>query len=182
MHLAQGGQPVSDGINRKGINDFLNAIQKEFDKRPIRIPVNTEMPELPHIGGNSTVNNYNGPVFHGNVNGAQLAWGNGSVLQDQQNAKQVASGYEQLADFVVQILRQLPDTGLSDEDQQDAQDVAETILTEVTQPEPNAQIIRRAINTLKGVLAPLITGAGAGTSDAIRQWVETVINGLTTSR
>jgi hypothetical protein len=113
---------------------MMKNIQREFDKHPIRVPVETDGPALP-TGTPFGHTIYNGPVFHGDANGAQLAWGNQTVNQTQNQTQEIAPGFEAIATAVVRTLEQLPAVGLAAQDQQDAEDVAREVLTEVTQPQ-----------------------------------------------
>ena len=56
-------------INRAGIAQMMREIQREFDKHPIKVPVDSDRLST----GTTTI--FNGPVIHGDANGAQLAWG-----------------------------------------------------------------------------------------------------------
>ena len=69
-------------INRQEIERLTREIQQEFDKHPIRVPVRADSPALPRFA-RSTTTIFNGPVIHGNADGAQLAWGNDTVHQAQ---------------------------------------------------------------------------------------------------
>ncbi|MFE2757943.1 hypothetical protein ACFXGA_38665 [Actinosynnema sp. NPDC059335] len=178
-HPGQEATVARDGIDRRALDKFTRNLQREFDKRPIRIAVEADMPELPQVGG-ATVNNYNGPVFNGDVSGAQIAWNNDTVTQNQQHTTStVAPGYEELAKFVTDLLRQLPQLGLDEQDLQDAEAAGNDILTEVTQPEPEKGRVRRAITALRGVLAPVATGAVAGLAAGAQDFAQTAITGLT---
>jgi hypothetical protein len=61
-------------------------MQREFDKHPIRVPVEADPSTVAVAGGQTTIN-YNGPVIHGDATGAQLAWGNDVVTQSQNRAE-----------------------------------------------------------------------------------------------
>ncbi|MEV1114941.1 hypothetical protein AB0I91_07720 [Actinosynnema sp. NPDC049800] len=169
---------AGDGIDRRALDQFVDNLQREFDKRPIRIAVEADMPELPQVGG-ATVNNYNGPVFNGDVTGAQIAWNNDTVTQNQQHTSTVAPGYEELAKFVTDLMRQLPQLGLDEQDLADAEAAGNDLLTEVTQPEPEKGRVRRAIIALRGVLAPVATGAVTGLAAGAQDFAQTAITGLT---
>lgn len=170
---------AKSGINKQGISKLMRDIQREFDRQgPIRVPVHTTMPELPALGSGTTVNNYNGPVFNGDVSGAQIAWGNDTVTQNQQHESTVAAGFEDLAKFVTDLLRQLPEVGLSNEDREDAESAARDVLTEITQPEPEPSRLRRAVTMLRGVLAPVANGVVAGAAEGAQEWAQTAISGL----
>ncbi|MET9586023.1 hypothetical protein ABZY10_23540 [Streptomyces sp. NPDC006539] len=126
------------------------------------------------------VNNYDGPVFNAAVSGAQFAWNNDTVTQNQQNNSAVAPGFEALAELVTDLLRQLPQAGLADQDREDADSAAREVLATITQPEaPEPGRLRRAIAMLKGALAPVATGVVAGTAVGAQEWARTAIEGLT---
>jgi hypothetical protein len=48
----------------------------------------------------------------------------------------------------------------------------------ITQPEPEAGRVRRALATLRGALAPVATGVAAGTTVATQEWARAAIEGL----
>jgi hypothetical protein len=163
-------------INKPEIARMMREIQREFNKHPVRVPVETD-PEAPMVGGTT----YNGPVINITGNGAQVAWNNRSVNQNQGDQhQQIAPGFEPLAQAVASTLQQLPHAGLANADQQDAEAAANEVLTEVTQAEPDRGKIRRALAALKGLLAPvamgLVTGAGEGAQD----WAKTAVEQLGT--
>jgi hypothetical protein len=164
-------------INRQEIARMMRDIQREFDKHPIRVPVQADPPavlgSIP--GGTTTI--FNGPVIHGDANGAQLAWGNDIVQQNR--TRPVTPGFEALAQAVVKVLEQLPRVGLAEDDQQDADEAAHEVLAEVTQPQPDRGKIRRALATLKGLLAPIAVGLAEGSAEgAAHEWARTAIEQL----
>jgi len=125
------------------------------------------------------VNNYDGPVFNAAVSGAQFAWNNDTVAQNQQNST-VAPGFEALTKLVTDLLRQLPQAGLADQDREDAESAAREILVAITQPDrPEVGRLRRALAMLKGALAPVATGVVTGTAMGAQEWARTAIEGLT---
>jgi hypothetical protein len=126
-----------------------------------------------------TVNNYDGPVFNAEVSGAQLAWNATNVVQNQQlNTSTVAPGFEELAAVVADVLRKLPQIGLSQEDREDAEVVAGEVLAEITSPEPEKGKVRRALAMLRNLLAPVATGAVAGVAAGTQEWAQAAITGL----
>lgn len=167
-----------DGINKRAIAKLTENLQREFDRQgPIRVPV--ELPELPPLGGGTTVN-YNAPVFNGDMTGAQIAWGSTTVTQNQQNASStVAPGYEQLAKLVTDLLQHLPQVGLAEEDRKDAEEAASEVLAEITDSAPEPGKLRRAVNALRGALAPVATGLVEGAAAGAQEWAQTAISGLT---
>ncbi|MER6787754.1 hypothetical protein ABT330_24540 [Streptomyces sp. NPDC000658] len=125
------------------------------------------------------VNNYDGPVFNGAVSGSQFAWNNETATQNQRLDGPVTPGYEALATLVGELLRQLPGAGLADHEREDAEAAARDVLTEVTGPQdPEPGRLRRALNGLRGALAPVATGIAAGTAVGAQEWAQEAIRGL----
>ncbi|MFJ7588470.1 hypothetical protein ACIQZO_14005 [Streptomyces sp. NPDC097617] len=123
-----------------------------------------------------------GPVFHGAVSGAQFAWSNETVNQNQQNNTAPAPGFEALAALVADLMRQLPGAGLPDGDREDAEAAAQDVLAEVAGTgEPDRGRLRRALAAFKGALAPVATGVVAGTAVGAQEWARTAIEGLTSA-
>ncbi|MFC9387742.1 hypothetical protein DEJ44_10395 [Streptomyces venezuelae] len=126
------------------------------------------------------VNHYNGPVFNGPVSQGQFAWDNENVTQNQQNNSTVAPGYEELAERVNTLLRELPRQGLADRDRQDAEEAAGEVLAAIGPDAPVEESrVRRALATLRGVLAPVATGVAAGATTGAQAWALAAIGGLT---
>jgi hypothetical protein len=167
-------------INKQGIANMMRDIQREFDKHPIKVPVQAETPDVVSGLGERVTHTtiYNGPVIHGNADGAQLAWGNTTVNQTQNHTEQIAPGLEAIAQAVVSTLERLPNVGLPAEDQQEAEAAANEVLHEVTQAEPNRRSVRRAVTALKGILAPVATGVVTGTAEGAQDWARTAIQQL----
>ncbi|WP_446219891.1 hypothetical protein [Micromonospora sp. IBHARD004] len=74
-----------------------------------------------------------------------------------------------MAEAVADLIRALPTLGLSAEDQQDVQDVAEEVAGEIVLDQPNRGRLRRAGSALRGFLLPIATGVVAGVSDEARE-------------
>lgn len=119
-------------------------------------------------------------MFHGSVEGAQLAWNNETVSQTQNQAHQIAPGFEAVAQAVVLTLKSLPAAGLTEDDQRDAEDAGREVLVEVTRDEPDRGKIRRALSVLKGYLAPVATGLSTGAGAGAQDWARTAIEQLGT--
>jgi len=166
-------------IDKEGIRQMMQEIQREMDKHPITAKVETDTSGVSLGGGNV----FNGPVIQGNVNGAQLAWGNSTVNQTQnQDQEQIAPGFEAIAQAVIDALRELPTMGVSGEDIEDAAAVGEEVLNEVVQAEPDRGRIRRAVAALKGYLAPIAMGAAtAGAVAGSEETARAVIERLSTA-
>jgi len=176
----------SFNIDKRAIAKMTREIQREFDRNPVRIPVEAEAP-VPHRwlqqgAGHSTI--YNGPVFmNSTVQGAQLAWQNDSASQVQGGAEPVATGFEALAELMVEVLQRLPGSGLAEADMNVAVEAGEEVLKEVTAPTPDPGRIRRAVAAVKGTLISLATGAAggaaAGVSSATEEWAQHAIEQFT---
>jgi hypothetical protein len=165
-------------INRQGIAQFLNEIQREFDKHPIKIPVQADSGISPHSISQGSTTIYNGPVIHGDANGAQLAWGNRDVQQQRETTEQIAPGYEAVAQAMVKILEQLASSGIPDEDQRDVETAANEVFAEITRPEPDRGKLRRAVSVIKGALAPVAMGLVKGSATGADEWARTAIEQL----
>ncbi|MEU9442693.1 hypothetical protein AB0D42_17560 [Streptomyces sp. NPDC048304] len=120
-----------------------------------------------------------GPVFHGPVSGSQLAWNNETVTQNQRHDI-AGPGFEELTQFVRDLLRELPRAGLSEQDRADAEAAAAEVLAEAAGPDaPEPGRLRRALNGLKGALATVATGAAAGVESGAQDWAHQAIRNLT---
>ncbi|MFI6354432.1 hypothetical protein ACIBJF_17640 [Streptomyces sp. NPDC050743] len=123
---------------------------------------------------------HGGPQFHGPVSGSQIAWGNQTVTQNQRNDTAAAPDVEALARLVGELVRQLPQAGLAEQDRVDAEAAAEEVLAEISGPGgPEPGRLRRALNGLKGALAPVATGAAAGVEAGAQEWAHEAIRNLT---
>jgi hypothetical protein len=91
----------------------------------------------------------------------QIAAGiDGQVSQTMSvdNSYTVAAGYENVDQIVRNLLDQLPLLPLNESDQDDLRDDAQVVLGEILADEPDRKAIRRALNGLRGLLSPLLTG------------------------
>ncbi|MFI7434259.1 AbiTii domain-containing protein [Micromonospora haikouensis] len=170
-------------LDKREIARMMRDIQKEFDKHPIRVPIETDPGDALDAGPVPTSTTiYNGPVFHGDANGSQLAWNNsGEINQQQTKGDQVVPGFEPLAQAVALVMQGLAKVELADDDRHDAEEAAAEIVTEVTTEQPNTGKIRRAVKVLKGALAPIAAGLTAATSAEVQEWARTAIDQLGTA-
>lgn len=149
------GSKVS--INKQAIAKMQRELQREFDKHPIRVPINADRPEL--FGQpTTTVNHYHAPVVTINGDRAQVAWGDGEIRQDQGTVSQVTSGYEEVARLTAEVLAKLDEFVLTSGEAQDARENGELLLAEVVKPEPDKNVFRRAATMLRGLLASAAMG------------------------
>jgi len=121
---------------------------------------------------------YHGPVFHGDVKGAQLAWNNITVTQNQAHSEQVAPGFEVVARLVADVLHQLARLGLPEQDARDAAENANVVLAEVVRPQPDRGVIRRGLNAIKGTLAQLSAGLLTGAKDGSVELAKGLVKAL----
>ncbi|WP_433272236.1 hypothetical protein ACQPZF_15840 [Actinosynnema sp. CS-041913] len=124
------------------------------------------------------VANYHGPVFHGDVKDAQLAWNNTTVTQNQAHTEQVAPGFEDVARVVADVLRRLSDLGLPAQDERDAAENANAVLAEVVRPEPDRGVVRRGLTAIKGTLAQLAAGLVTGATDGSTELAKELVKSL----
>lgn len=189
-HMASGGF----SIDKRAVAKMMREMQREFDKHPVRVPVET----APARGLEATLSsarndleaqlagagtkNYFGPVIHVTGDRAQLAWGNGSVVQGQGEVEQqIAPGFEQIAAAVARILQDLPAADLPADDAQTAEDAASEVLREVVRDEPDRAVVRRGLAAVKGVLSPLAMGMHRGAAEGTQDWARTAVEQLTQS-
>lgn len=184
--------PRGPNVNKRAVAELMGEIQREFDKHPVRVPVEA----APRAGVEATLRsardelenqlagrgstNYYGPVINVTGDRAQLAWGNNSVVQGQDSVEQqIAPGFEQIAAAVARILQDLPAAGLPAEEAQVAEDAGEELLQEVVRDEPDGAVVRKALALLKGVLGPLAMGMHRGAAEGTQEWARTGVEQLT---
>lgn len=144
---------------------------REFAKHPISVPIEAD-PTTLSAGGGTTVNNF--VTVTGN--NTQLAWDtDGDVTQNQDDAQQTVPGYEEIARSLTEFIANLAALGLGN-DEPEAKQQTETVLTEVAKPNPDKGVIKRGSTMIKGILAPITAGVSAGvtpeTSEAARHMIE----------
>lgn len=116
----------------------------------------------------TSTSTYNGPVFNGSsADGAQLAWNNQSVTQNNTRVEQIAPGYEALAKALTEVLQQVPAMGLSPEAREDVDAASNEILAEIVRDEPRPGPIRRAATVLRTWLTPIAAASAAGVSQGV---------------
>jgi hypothetical protein len=166
-------------INQRGIDAFTKALQKEFDKRPIKVPIETGDADtnLPA----TTVNNYHGPVVTVHGDHAQLAWESDTVNQTQNRVEQIAAGYEDLAKVVTEVLVNLDDMSLAPSDIDEVRTHAEAVLGEVVKAEPNQGVVKRSVTMLKGLFAPVAAGLSAAATEESSELARQAIEALGSS-
>lgn len=127
----------------------------------------------PHYSTTTTITGDNNQVAAGT---------RGSVTQHLSvvdNSATVTAGYEDVAQLVGELVEQrLPLLGLKDDDQQDVIDEARVVLGEVVKDEPDRKIIRRALTTMRGVLASVFAGVNQAVADESTELARTAFDQL----
>lgn len=177
------GGPMPSGfkINRQAIAQMKRELEREFNKGGgIRVPLEVEPPDAP---AGATYNRYEGPVVISSGDGAQIAFGD-HATQTQSNT-QITPGYEGLAEAVTLIMEKLSAVELAEGDRETAEEVSGELLAEVTREVPDPKRLRRGIAALKGVLAPIVTGAATGVGAAVnaesQEWARQALDVLQTT-
>lgn len=173
-------------IDKQAIRKMNKEIEKEWAKNPIKAPVQASSPRsnvfTPYQPASQTTNNtYNGPVIHVTGDKTQIAFDNESVNQNQDGVQEVSAGYEELAAILTDLISHLGESGLGEEDQTDAQSTAMEVLHEITSVEPDRNIVRRGVNAIKGMLAPVALRAQEGAGDGVQSWAHGVVEQLTSA-
>ncbi|QCP08433.1 hypothetical protein [Micrococcus luteus] len=171
------------GVDRNAIRRIARQIErdfnKEFERRPLRIPVEHEIapgsPQPhPHV-----VNHYAGPVVTINGDHAQVAWNGGTNIGHREESQTVTPGFEQVAKVVSDVLAQADALELEEDERLELQQTGEEILTEVVKEEPDTGAIRRTLRTLKGFLAPALTaGASAAVSTEAQEAAQAAFDAI----
>lgn len=165
--------PSGFEVNQQGIREIQRRLQREFDKHPVRIPVEAD-PEMPVVH-QTTIN---GPTVISNGDRAQIAWGE-SVSQTQDGTTtQVAQGYEDVAALLADVVRDLATAGLPEEDETVVRKAAEEGLREVGKPEPDRTAVKMCLSAVTGVLAPIAMRAVDGVGDAAQKWAAEAVAAL----
>lgn len=165
-------------INKRAIAKMQKDIQREFDKRPVEVPIKADPTTGSGASQQPTVNHYHAPVVTVNGGQAQVAWGDGTINQQQENVRQVADGYQDLARIVADILAKLDNLPLTDEDNQYARENAEALMGEVVKADPDKGVVRRGVILLKGLLASITTGANQAVTAESAEFAREAIEGL----
>jgi len=163
-------------INKQAIRKMTREMEKEFAKNSVRVPIEADPNVSRFLPATTITNNYHGPVVTVHGDNAQLAWDNHGVNQTQN--RDIAPGFEELARVLTGLLASLSTLDLPEEDAEDVQSTAETVLGEVITEEPDHGTIKRGVTMLKGLLAPMATGVGTAVSVESAGLAKTVIEGL----
>jgi hypothetical protein len=86
------------------------------------------------------------------------------VTQNRSEVREIAPGFEPLAKAAADLLKRLPEFGLDASTRGEVEEVANEVVAEVVQAEPEPRKLRRAVAALKGFLMPIV--AEAATAEA----------------
>ena len=126
------------------------------------------------VGGNK----YGGPVFYGSADGAQVVMNSSGVSQ---GARDVAHGFEPLAQVVVRVLAELDRSGLPGTERAEVEKAGAAVLEEVTKPAPDRGVVHRSLAAIKGFLAPVAMGLSTGAAEATQGWAKQAVEQLGTA-
>lgn len=157
------------GINKSAVNRLKRDLQREFNRKPLRIPIEPEHRPGRPVPPPVVNNNYSGPVYHGPVvtnygDHAQIAWDGGTNVSNQ-NSQTVTAGYEELAQTVAGLLERAGELGLDEPAEAELREAGEEVLAEVVKDEPDKGVVARGIRLLKGTLAAVGAGIDSAVTD-----------------
>ncbi|OZG29804.1 hypothetical protein BH683_007715 [Williamsia sp. 1138] len=113
----------------------------------------------------------------------QVAFGNsGSVdqrLKNVNNSTAIAPGFEKVAESIQYLLNRLDALALNDDDDQEVRDHAAVVVGEIVRDNPDRTTIKRAINSVRGVLAPISLGVAAAATAESTETARGLIEALT---
>ncbi|HEY3481455.1 MAG TPA: hypothetical protein VGL02_21375, partial [Streptomyces sp.] len=132
--------------------------------------------------GTTSTTHVHGPTFNGDMAGAQVAWNNTAVTQNQRTAiARATEQYQDLAQIVAIVVEQLPEHDLTDQEREDVEVAASAVSSEITGPNaPESGRLRRAVKFLSGTLLHVGGAAGAGAAEDTRKWAHGAIGALST--
>lgn len=154
------------GVNKQGIDRLMRDIQREFDKHPIRVPIQADS-DLPAPVAGGT--HYHGPVVVVNGDNAQVAWESENVTQSQTSNDQIAPGFELIATAVANALQALPALGLTEPEVEQVDETAREVLAEVTKEAPDRRLVQRGVNAIKGLVSSAALGVGVATTQESKE-------------
>lgn len=112
----------------------------------------------------------------------QIAAGtNGTIHQAMSRDTTTTTTYENIGDIVRVLLEQLPQLPLNQVDMADIRDDAEVVLAEIVTEEPNRTVMRRALNSLRGLLSPIVLGVNQAVSAEANEIARHTIEQITGS-
>lgn len=97
------------------------------------------------------------------------------------NSTSVAPGYEEIARILHDLLATLPRLPVPEPDQEALRDEAAAVLGEVVSVEPDRRLIKRALNSIRGLLAPLVIGVNQAVTAESAEFARHTIDQITSS-
>ncbi|MEU5264666.1 hypothetical protein [Amycolatopsis sp. NPDC021455] len=122
--------------------------------------------------GTSSTTHVHGPTFNGSMAGAQVAFNNTAVTQNQRTAiERAADQYQNLARIVAIVVEQMPEQNITDQEREDVEIAASAVSSEITGPSaPQSGRLRRAVKFLSGTLVHLGDAADDEAAEGIQEW------------
>ncbi|MGV3104141.1 hypothetical protein [Rothia sp. 32237D007AR] len=160
--------PANFKINKSAVEKLTRNLQCEFDKNPVSIPIQgylevsgQDKSQKPDSAP-TIVNNYHAPVVTNYGNRTQIAWGSQNITQTSEHQENVATGFEEFAQGLEQVLTDIDTSPIAEEEKQKFKTIAEQTLQETAQPNPDVSILSVGIERLKGILAAAALGLHQG--------------------
>lgn len=130
---------------------------------PIHADINPHTQHNPPLDQHPTViNNYHGPVVTNHGDHAQIAWAAKNITQNSHHTKNIAPGFEEFAERLTEILASVDASELEDSDKEKFRTIAEEVLQETTEKDPNPSVLSSGVDRLKGTLAVIALGVQQG--------------------
>lgn len=169
---------------RRWARDLQREMERELKRHPVRVPIESEpsanLLRPDDSWAPTTVNNYHAPVVVGDGN--QIAWNvAGNSSQGQVTVGQIGDGYRRLAEVVTRLLGTADSFGLTAEQVAELRAIGDEVLHEVTTEAPDASLIQRAVNSLRGLLASAALGVSAGITTESAELAKHLIGELGTA-
>lgn len=158
-------------INQSAIRKLRREVQRQLDKEskrhPISMPIHADI--NPRIQQNrplnqppAVINNYHGPVVTNHGDHAQIAWDAENITQNSHHTENIAPGFEEFAERLTEILASVDGSNLEDGDKEKFRIIAEEVLHETTEEDPDPSVLSSGIDRLKGALAAICARSTAG--------------------
>jgi len=174
-------------INQSAIRKLHREVQRQLDKEskrhPISVPIHADIhpsvqQNLPLDQRPTVINNYHGPVVTNHGDHAQLAWAAENITQNSYHTENIAPGFEDFAERLTEILASVDASQLEDSDKEKFRTIAEEVLQETTEEDPNPSVLSSGIDRLKGTLAAIALGIQQGITAESQEMAQHSIESL----
>lgn len=163
--------PQGIKINQSAIRKLHREVQRQLDKEskrhPISMPIHADInPRIQQIHPSdqhpTVINNYHGPIVTNHGDHAQIAWDAEIITQNSHHTKNIAPGFEEFAERLTEILASVDASDLEHSDKEKFRTIAEEVLHETTEEDPNPSVLSSGIDRMKGALAAIALGMQQG--------------------